>query len=228
MNLLLHAGCIPGSELILTGCIADDADRIAINLDANSTYKLRHKAHTELQNSNLHFNPRFTDDVIVRNSMIEGKWGEEERDGEIPIKQGQEFTLRLICSSEGYSIHINEKPYCIYKHRLSPYAASVLTMWGKVQPFKLIVKSPLPILDPRDLFWRQLGGHLRRIESCRTGVTWGIGYDHTAWVYNGGWGGSFYGSLDSHNVNPMTDSQDYRVYENQRWNPVTGYTSTGI
>ncbi|KAF2895160.1 hypothetical protein ILUMI_11013 [Ignelater luminosus] len=228
LNLLLHAGCIPGSELILTGCIADDADRIAINLDAHSSYKLRHKAHTELQNTNLHFNPRFADDVIVRNSMIDGKWGEEERDDEIPIKRGQEFTLKLICSSEGYSIHINEKPYCIYKHRLTPYAASVLTMWGKVQPFKLIIKSPLPILDPKDLFWRQLGGHLRRIESCRTGVTWGIGYDHTAWVYNGGWGGSFYGSLDSHSVNPMTDSQDYRVYENQRWNPVTGYTSTGL
>lgn len=26
----------------------------------------------------------------------------------------------------------------------------------------------------------------------------------------------------------MTDTQDYLVYENQRWNPLTGYTSTGL
>lgn len=41
------------------------------------------------------------------------------------------------------------------------------------------------------MFWRQMGGHLRRVETCAPGVTWGIGYDHTAWVYTGGWGGAF-------------------------------------
>lgn len=41
------------------------------------------------------------------------------------------------------------------------------------------------------MFWRQMGGHLRRVETCQDGVTWGIGYDHTAWVYTGGWGGAF-------------------------------------
>jgi hypothetical protein len=41
------------------------------------------------------------------------------------------------------------------------------------------------------MFWRQMGGHLRRVETCSAGVTWGIGYDNTAWVYTGGWGGSF-------------------------------------
>lgn len=47
------------------------------------------------------------------------------------------------------------------------------------------------IISPRDMFWRQMGGHLRRVETCSSGVTWGIGYDHTAWVYTGGWGGAF-------------------------------------
>lgn len=36
-----------------------------------------------------------------------------------------------------------------------------------------------------------MGGHLRKVETCSAGVTWGIGYDNTAWVYTGGWGGSF-------------------------------------
>lgn len=32
----------------------------------------------------------------------------------------------------------------------------------------------------------------------------------------------------SNGIHPMTDTQDYLVYENQRWNPLTGYTSTGL
>lgn len=40
-------------------------------------------------------------------------------------------------------------------------------------------------------FWRQVGGHLRLIESNSRGVVWGIGYDHTAWAYTGGYGGGF-------------------------------------
>ena len=47
------------------------------------------------------------------------------------------------------------------------------------------------IAQPPEMFWRQMGGHLRKVETCSAGVTWGIGYDNTAWVYTGGWGGSF-------------------------------------
>lgn len=36
-----------------------------------------------------------------------------------------------------------------------------------------------------------MGGHLKKVETCSAGVTWGIGYDSTAWVYTGGWGGLF-------------------------------------
>lgn len=41
------------------------------------------------------------------------------------------------------------------------------------------------------MFWRQVGGHLRKVETCNSGVTWGIAYDNTPWVYTGGWGGTF-------------------------------------
>lgn len=41
------------------------------------------------------------------------------------------------------------------------------------------------------MFWRQIGGHLKKVEACSAGVTWGIGYDSTAWVYTAGWGGAF-------------------------------------
>lgn len=46
-------------------------------------------------------------------------------------------------------------------------------------------------------FWRQVGGHLRLIECNNRGIVWGIGYDHTAWVYTGGYGGGFIQGMDS-------------------------------
>lgn len=228
IKVALHCDFGPGTTLTLTGCLADDADRIGINLDAHSMYKLRHKAHSEYENTCLHLNPRFCDGQIVRNSMIDGKWGKEETEGDMPLKQGHEFTLKIETTEDAFVIYINDNFFTLYRHRLPPNSVSMLSIWGRLQPFKLVIKSPGIILDPLNLYWRQIGGHLRRIESCRVGVTWGIGYDHTAWVYTGGWGGGFLGALDSHNVHSMTDSQDYRVYENQRWNPVTGYTSAGL
>lgn len=44
-------------------------------------------------------------------------------------------------------------------------------------------------LSPPSRFWRQVGGHLRVVEASAQGVVWGIGYDGTAWVHTGGYGG---------------------------------------
>lgn len=76
-------------------------------------------------------------------------------------------------------------------------------------------------------FWRQVGGHLRLVESNSVGVVWGIGYDHTAWVHTGGDGGGFSQGLASStdNIYTQVDVKSVYIYENQRWNPVTGYTN---
>ncbi|XP_050309364.1 tectonin beta-propeller repeat-containing protein isoform X2 [Anthonomus grandis grandis] len=224
----LHVGCIPGTILTLTGCVGDEAERLGFNLEVPVSYKSRHKAFTELENVCLHINPRFSEEVVVRNSMTDGKWDKEEKEGQIPFVRGQEFKLQIESTEDAFCLIVNDKKFTSFRHRIAPHSASILHLWGKMQPFKLIIKSPTIIVDPLELYWRQMGGHLRRVESCNAGVTWGIGYDHTAWVYTGGWGGGFLGTLDTSNVHPMTDSQDYRVYENQRWNPVTGYTASGL
>lgn len=221
-----HSSFIPGSTVSLTGCMGDEADRIAINLNAPSTFKSRHKAHVELENTPLHFNPRFEEDCVVRNTLIEDNWGDEEKVGGMPFKAGLEFSMSIKCNEDDYLIMVNGKEFCRYRHRLPFSSVNSLNVWGKLQLFTLRVEMPEPILNPLDLLWRQMGGHLRRLESCKAGVTWGVGYDHIGWVYTGGWGGGYLGALDSNNLHPMTDTQDYRVYENQRWNPVTGYTSS--
>ncbi|KAG4070974.1 hypothetical protein HA402_001411 [Bradysia odoriphaga] len=55
-------------------------------------------------------------------------------------------------------------------------------------------------------------------------------YDNTAWVYTGGWGGAFMKGLKQSftGINSMTDTHNYYIYENQRWNPLSGYTAHGL
>lgn len=89
----------------------------------------------------------------------------------------------------------------------------------------------MPYPTPCDqMFWRQVGGHLRIVECNSVGIVWGIGYDHTAWAYTGGYGGGFLQGLASStdNIYTQTDVKSVYIYENQRWNPVTGYTSRGL
>uniref|UniRef100_G1TQ08 Tectonin beta-propeller repeat-containing protein 1 n=1 Tax=Oryctolagus cuniculus TaxID=9986 RepID=G1TQ08_RABIT len=86
------------------------------------------------------------------------------------------------------------------------------------------------LLPCDQMFWRQMGGHLRLVEANSQGVVWGIGYDHTAWVYTGGYGGGCFQGLASStsNIYTQSDVKSVHIYENQRWNPVTGYTSRGL
>uniref|UniRef100_A0A8C3WAV1 Tectonin beta-propeller repeat-containing protein 1 n=1 Tax=Catagonus wagneri TaxID=51154 RepID=A0A8C3WAV1_9CETA len=116
--------------------------------------------------------------------------------------------------------------------RPSPQAIWSVTCKGDV-----FVSEPSPDLEaperplPCDqMFWRQMGGHLRVVEANSRGVVWGIGYDHTAWVYTGGYGGSSSQGLAGgpSGIYTQSDVKCVCIYENQRWNPVTGYTSRGL
>ncbi|XP_028611985.1 tectonin beta-propeller repeat-containing protein 1 isoform X3 [Grammomys surdaster] len=116
--------------------------------------------------------------------------------------------------------------------RPSPQAIWSVTCKGDI-----FVSEPSPDLEAHEhllpcdqMFWRQMGGHLRIIEANSRGVVWGIGYDHTAWVYTGGYGGGCFQGLASStsNIYTQSDVKSVYIYENQRWNPVTGYTSRGL
>lgn len=43
----------------------------------------------------FHFNPRFHEHTIVRNSHLGGCWGPEEREGGFPFVQGRQFEVWL-------------------------------------------------------------------------------------------------------------------------------------
>lgn len=80
---------------------------------------------------------RFSEDIIVRNSMNEGEWGTEEREGGMPLKTGHEFTMTIVCEEDGYRISIDNKFFTFFNHRLPMESVYKLEVLGKVRLFKV-------------------------------------------------------------------------------------------
>ncbi|KAJ8680209.1 hypothetical protein QAD02_015996 [Eretmocerus hayati] len=227
---ILHNGFGPGSSLIISVCIHDDADRVSFNLVCHTMTTNKFKQTVESNDVAFHFNPRLSENLIVRNTYQNNQWGDEEREGESPIRSGSNLSLTIKCEERGYRVSINDAEFTFFCHRINPQNITHLRIKGKLTLCKVLYRSKSVIVEPISMFWRQMGGHLKKVETCTSGVTWGIAYDNTPWVYTGGWGGLFLKGLDFSNtgINSMIDTQNYFVYENQRWNPVTGYTSHGL
>uniref|UniRef100_A0A182YKR0 Uncharacterized protein n=1 Tax=Anopheles stephensi TaxID=30069 RepID=A0A182YKR0_ANOST len=228
----LHNGMLIGSRLEISGFIYDDADQVRFDLQGHPTVRLRHKLETQ-RNIPLHINPRFNENLTVFNSMAASAWSEDEiRDRLVTFAPGAEFKLEIYTDTDGFRVKVNgkEHPKFHYRSGLAPDTVCSLYSSGRVKILQIVYDSPKIIIPLRDVYWRQIGGHMKRVVSCKAGVVWGVGYDNTAWVYTGGWGGAFLKGLEtsSQGINVMTDTQNYYIYENQRWNPLSGFSSTGL
>uniref|UniRef100_A0A667YA82 Tectonin beta-propeller repeat-containing protein 1 n=1 Tax=Myripristis murdjan TaxID=586833 RepID=A0A667YA82_9TELE len=105
-------------------------------------------------------------------------------------------------------------------------------MWSTTSKGDIMVHEPSFSLEAPThtlacdlMYWRQVPGHLRCVESNSLGLVWGIGWDGTAWVYSGRNGQQ---PVPGKHLHTQTDVRSVHVYENQRWNPMTGYTDKGL
>ena len=54
----------------------------------------------------LHFNPRFPANKVVRNTLVNEKWGGEEKGdpGFFPFGQGQNFEIIILCEMDQFKV----------------------------------------------------------------------------------------------------------------------------
>ncbi|XP_034046238.1 tectonin beta-propeller repeat-containing protein 1 isoform X2 [Thalassophryne amazonica] len=128
-------------------------------------------------------------------------------------------------------LHLLSDCCCEYRGIRGPPSRQAL--WSTTSKGDIMVHEPSFSLEapvntlPCDLmFWRQVPGHLRYVESNSLGLVWGIGWDGTAWV--SGRCEQQPTTGDAAQVEQQTDVRSVHVYENQRWNPLTGYTDKGL
>ncbi|XP_073842358.1 tectonin beta-propeller repeat-containing peroxin 23 [Musca autumnalis] len=225
----LYNGLPCGSELIISGCVYDDADQIRFDLQCHSSLKVGVKVEKHRVIA-MHLNPRFNENTIVLNTMENSEWQNETRYDKMVFAPGTTFTLKIRALETHYAVMVNNSYFVDYKYRVDPDSVTCLYVSGRVKLFNVIYRCPSVILNPQLMFWRQIGGHIKKVFSCSAGVVWGMTCDNTAWVYNGGWGGNFLKGLEGNvgKINSMIDTHNYYVYENQRWNPISGFTTKSL
>lgn len=86
----------------------------------------------------LHLTIQFHSETIVRNSLIDYAWGEEEVDENLmsspnPIVPGWDFRILILTGDEKFHIAINDQPYCTYNYRLPIEAVGAISISGDVQ-----------------------------------------------------------------------------------------------
>uniref|UniRef100_A0A8D0CBW2 Galectin n=1 Tax=Salvator merianae TaxID=96440 RepID=A0A8D0CBW2_SALMN len=104
----IYGGLFTSKSVIIAGKVLPEATRFHINLKAGD-------------NIAFHLNPRFNENVVVRNSKFNGSWGLEERNmpAGMPLFRGQSFTIWMLCEQQGFKVTINGQQQFSYNHRMS-------------------------------------------------------------------------------------------------------------
>ncbi|CAJ0581801.1 unnamed protein product, partial [Mesorhabditis spiculigera] len=114
-------GIAPGKRLVITGLPEKKAKRFHINLL---------KQNGDIA---LHFNPRFDEKAVVRNSLIANEWGNEEREGKLPFEKSVLFDLDIHNEEFAFTINVNGERFCSYAHRVEPHGINGLQIGGDVE-----------------------------------------------------------------------------------------------
>uniref|UniRef100_A0A1I8BQ08 Galectin n=1 Tax=Meloidogyne hapla TaxID=6305 RepID=A0A1I8BQ08_MELHA len=65
----------------------------------------------------LHISIRYSEGIIVRNSMISNQWGDQELEGGLPLAKNEIFDLTIINEPANFLILLNGKKFCKFVHR---------------------------------------------------------------------------------------------------------------
>ena len=79
----------------------------------------------------LHFNPRFRENCVIRNTKQGGLYGKEERlPNVLPITPGATFELLFLVQHEAFKVAVNGKHFIEYKHRIPYQVVGLLKIEG--------------------------------------------------------------------------------------------------
>ncbi|XP_016320670.1 galectin-9-like isoform X2 [Sinocyclocheilus anshuiensis] len=118
-------GLKPDKNIVIYGIPNPDCKSIAINL--------RHRYGVA-----FHYQCRFEENAVVRNTHENGSWGPEEKSEGIPFMQGQFFQAKISCKAEQYDVSVNGQQAHTYKHCFTKLEdIDVVEVCGDLQLFSV-------------------------------------------------------------------------------------------
>lgn len=131
--------------ITVKGTTTPDCDSFSINMGTGTDFN---------EDIALHFNPRFSQEEVVRNTLS-GGWGEEETDGGFPFTRDSAYEITIVVKEGHYQVSVNGSPFCDYAHRLP--IASVMNIFvtgdtrAHVSYSQTVFPLPFPLTDGVDI-----------------------------------------------------------------------------
>ncbi|XP_068106696.1 galectin-4-like [Hyperolius riggenbachi] len=120
----INGGFIPKRTLVVKGVPTGKSFHINLKVGMNNDIP-------------LHFNPRLNKGTLIRNSFLNGTWGEEETQvARNPFKQGEFFDVSIRCADKQYKVFINGSHALDFSHRMFSLAqVDTVEVEGDVKVF---------------------------------------------------------------------------------------------
>ncbi|XP_069828565.1 galectin-9-like [Dendropsophus ebraccatus] len=113
----IYGGLFPSKVIVIRGAVAaHHPKRFHVNLRFGGGIA-------------FHFNPRFDEQTIVRNSCLNDSWGSEERQLNCGMcfAPGQNFVIEIVCEHHHFRVNVNGNHVCNYNHRV-PHLQQIDTL----------------------------------------------------------------------------------------------------
>lgn len=92
----------------------------------------------------FHFNPRFPEQVIVRNRCVNNLWDHrEERHGGFPLKTGSHVRIEVIAEANWFRVLINGIEHSKFEYRHTVEQISHVSIKGDFNPVECNYIAPL-------------------------------------------------------------------------------------
>ncbi|KAJ9577665.1 hypothetical protein L9F63_005745 [Diploptera punctata] len=136
-----------GRVVEVQGKVLSHATRFSLNLVCGSS---------PTADIAFHFNPRFDQNYVARNSRFSGRWGHEESSSPLknPFHRGKKFNLTILAAEEEFMIAVNGFHFCSYAYRTMRLKIQAVQINGDVTitslEYRMIDKYPEIIPDLKD------------------------------------------------------------------------------
>lgn len=123
---LPYVGAIPGGmsdgkQIIIQGFVPFHEHMFTVNLMHGSN--LNPQSDTA-----LHFNIRFDENCVVRNTLQHGSWQSEERTGGMPFQKNVPFEIIILCQHHHFKVAVNGSHFCEYRHRIPHHKVNTIAV----------------------------------------------------------------------------------------------------
>ncbi|KAM4697097.1 galectin-4-like [Rhinophrynus dorsalis] len=107
-STMIPGGMIPKRTVVVKGLLNSNAKTCLINFKVGFSGDVA-----------MHINPRLNKHTVIRNSFVNGAWGEEETElTKNPFKQGEYFDLSVRSGERRFKVYVNGVHCFNYEHRL--------------------------------------------------------------------------------------------------------------